>query len=154
MDGQLDHVLLGVMFSLTVKATGAKRAGVLRALPLGGDSGEAFGITNADGGLGWALVAQVLSKLFLLKLSIMRRFQSHPQPEICFRSFENFEIKFWCFRWTLWRRSIWGCRIRFEQFVKKITYTQKRYRANYRIPKCSKILLQTIFWDDFYSIPN
>ena len=31
--------------------------------------------------------------------------------------FKNFEIKFWCFRWTLLRGSTWGCRSRFEWFV-------------------------------------
>ena len=33
-------------------------------------------------------------------------------------------------------------------------YKQKRCRANYRVPKYSKIDLQTIFWHDFYTIPS
>ena len=37
---------------------------------------------------------------------------------------------------------------------KNVIYKQKSCRANYRLPKCSKIDLQTIFRNDFYTIPT
>ena len=36
---------------------------------------------------------------------------------------------------------------------KNIMYKQKRCLANYRVPKCPNLDLQTIFWSDFYTIP-
>ena len=47
-------------------------------------------------------------------------------PSFCFsRIVENFEKKFWCFRWILWRRTMGGRRSRFEKNMLKTSFTRK-----------------------------